>query len=573
MGQAVLTAYSNTGTILFNTDTHAPICAGVLRFITIATDTEASRATTMRKAGTFTRMFHRITSNGTTTGSTARFRKNGANGNQNFSIGAGATGEFEDPSNSDTVAVNDVVNYRLTVGATAGMVMSTCAVTFENSTAGETTQILGFLQDRTPSFNSATQYYGPNDGDSNATESLVHGKVPFPCVATGLQLFVKSNPRVSDSTLTFRVAGADKTQTFTITAGATGLLQDTTHSDLIAAGERISLGLTNGAGGGTLGLSNAIVHLTTLDSTFLLPSGTALATNITAGTTSYYPFGGRVAFASETDVRTNVPFATVVSRFWMNVSANATTSPSTVTFRVNAGATALSFSIGAGATGEFENVVDQVAVAADDDIDYQVVNGGGGTLTFREVSAAGSKYDGRYVIGGTTHGSPTLTRSAFAAQQASGYVPADFAPAAVPDFWTPRYPDLLTLRVLPVALRQALAYTPEAVAAAFNTWWGPGYPDRIEPRLRLHAALQQALAYYPLPYVAVNLLSAWAFYPDFARRATLPPALMPSYSYGTLDPIPNPPVTYVIEDRVIIGQNPSIDISAYPTIGGGQNWS
>jgi hypothetical protein len=71
----------------------------------------------------------------------------------------------------------------------------------------------------------------------------------------------------------------------------------------------------------------------------------------------------------------------------------------------------------------------------------------------------------------------------------------------------------------------------------------------------------------------VDQLSAWAVYPDRLNRATLPPSDHPFFFYGTWVPIPNPPTTLVLEDRILIGQNQSIETPFYPSIGGSTTWS
>lgn len=59
-----------------------------------------------------------VPANGVTASSTFRFRKNTANGNMNFSVGSGATGYFEDNTNTDSIAANDNFNYAVVAGAT-----------------------------------------------------------------------------------------------------------------------------------------------------------------------------------------------------------------------------------------------------------------------------------------------------------------------------------------------------------------------------------------------------------------------------------------------------------------------
>ena len=60
---------------------------------------EAQAQVTARRSGTFSNLRVRITTHTGTPGSTIRFRKNGADGNQVISIGVAQTGEFEDATN------------------------------------------------------------------------------------------------------------------------------------------------------------------------------------------------------------------------------------------------------------------------------------------------------------------------------------------------------------------------------------------------------------------------------------------------------------------------------------------
>ena len=86
---------------------------GVARIF--AATTEANSYHTQRAAGVFSGMNCYIKSNTSVAlATTVTFRKNTADGSQTFSIGAGATGEFSDTTNSDMVAAGDEVSYEMT---------------------------------------------------------------------------------------------------------------------------------------------------------------------------------------------------------------------------------------------------------------------------------------------------------------------------------------------------------------------------------------------------------------------------------------------------------------------------
>lgn len=81
-----------------------------------ATETDAQFK--VQQTATVSGLWCNVLTNGITAASTMNFRKNTANGNQTISFPASTTGVFEDAVNSDTLAVNDLVNYQAIPGAT-----------------------------------------------------------------------------------------------------------------------------------------------------------------------------------------------------------------------------------------------------------------------------------------------------------------------------------------------------------------------------------------------------------------------------------------------------------------------
>jgi hypothetical protein len=68
------------------------------------------------------------TRSGTTT---VRLRKNGNNGNQTFTVGAGATGAFEDTTNSDTFTDDDEICMTTTGGGSGDLWLNCTGITEE----------------------------------------------------------------------------------------------------------------------------------------------------------------------------------------------------------------------------------------------------------------------------------------------------------------------------------------------------------------------------------------------------------------------------------------------------------
>lgn len=139
--------------------------------------------------------------------------------------------------------------------------------------------------------------------------------------------------------------------------------------------------------------------------------------------------------------------------------------------------------------------------------------------------------------------------------------------------WQGQYPAQIDRQIFPAALQSAFTTGQIDAPAAFTDLrWAPSYPDQLWAT-RLPTAAMPSLSLEPFPRPPVDLLSAWAFYPDFIVRVTLPTAAIPSFAYGTWEPIPNPPVSFRIEDAVTIGQRRGLDFPAWPSIGGSTTWS
>lgn len=83
-----------------------------------ATATEAFAQVNYKDAYTLSFFATNVRLNSTTATSTLHLRKNTANANQSIAITTGATGYFEDTSNTDTVVANDLIAMQVIAGAT-----------------------------------------------------------------------------------------------------------------------------------------------------------------------------------------------------------------------------------------------------------------------------------------------------------------------------------------------------------------------------------------------------------------------------------------------------------------------
>lgn len=209
-------------------------------------------------AGTLTDMTWYVTTNPRTTTTTARSRKNGADGNMTVAYTSGQTGLKEDTSNTDTVSAGDLLNWSWTNGTGTGNIMTAYAQSTFINTNRETQLLAGFVSTRTAS--ATANYLCPVGGydHTNTSEDAARVYLNLAGTLSKLYIGVSSNSYTGTATLTLRKNGVDTGLTVSITAGATGYIQDTTNSVTVADGDYITLSLVGGTANtmtfGTVGM-------------------------------------------------------------------------------------------------------------------------------------------------------------------------------------------------------------------------------------------------------------------------------------------------------------------------------
>lgn len=210
-----------------------------------------------RVATTFSNLRIRVSANGNTNSSTFTFQINGSNGNQTVTIPASSgAGDFEDTTNVDTVAVNNLVNYLLVTGMGAHndinvitQVMQVHADAASRATlaAGE----LGGLNINDVEFGSL---------EMRASRSLVSGpesqaqlKLREPFDFSNMFIRIAFNDLNNASLFTLRVNGADSLLEISVPGGQTGFFENTTDTvsavvDDLVNTENDASASTSGAG-------------------------------------------------------------------------------------------------------------------------------------------------------------------------------------------------------------------------------------------------------------------------------------------------------------------------------------
>lgn len=219
--------------------------------------TEAQAQVKVKTAGTFKNLYTNIVANTSSNSYTLRLRKNTADGNLNISVAAGTTGQFEDTSNTDTVAVDDLVALRSVENLGNITPGSLTAVEFETTTSTGIT-----VQSDGSSVNAnLTRYIGiGSDGTPDATEANTAGLAQVAGTYSFLACYVSANTVSAGSTLKFRKNSGNGNQSVSITASTTGLFEDTSNSDSVLSTDTIDTQLITGATGTSLTISSSIMR-------------------------------------------------------------------------------------------------------------------------------------------------------------------------------------------------------------------------------------------------------------------------------------------------------------------------
>jgi hypothetical protein len=273
--------------------------AGVTRFVPIIGTGDnsngwyiATEANVQQKnisAGSYSRLGTFVTSNTSTNAATVTFRKNTANGNQTFSIGASSTGYIEDTTHTDSVVSGDLINVATTSGA--GTVNSVPTFMVTTFTASSTNVDLRQGSTRTASqgfSNTVTNYMKICGGSLFvfATESQSQIKFPFAGTFSNLIANLVSTSGSGAQNMVTRINGGNGNQTISINPAATGYSQDATHSDTFNLNDLVNLTLP-AIGSGSIafnmiGLSGGVTTTVNANITGVHATGVARAVTTTS---------------------------------------------------------------------------------------------------------------------------------------------------------------------------------------------------------------------------------------------------------------------------------------------------
>lgn len=209
--------------------------------------TESYVQNRITRAGVLSGMRVIASINARSTSTTIRLRKNGANGNQTVSFGAGVTGVQEDLLNTDTVAVGDKVSVSVALGSgTGNFALALVQLTFTDD-AGATSCLYVMSQPAQNYTTNGTQYTGFHGGPTSSFNYAYANSAPFDAgwrfyarsagVFRDFRVAVPVNTSNGVCTATLVKNGSDTAVVISIPAGTSGDFLDETNDVTVAVGD------------------------------------------------------------------------------------------------------------------------------------------------------------------------------------------------------------------------------------------------------------------------------------------------------------------------------------------------
>lgn len=398
-----------------------------------ASGTEARIAQKCRASGTLDQLYINTAVNSRSDATTFSSRVNSAAGAMAASVGATTTGVFSDLVNSDSVSSStaDLFNAACTTGSgTGALVMNVLTERFTPSAAGTVQIWAPFSTSGSGSTSvnnslltgSATRYWGWGGGSSSGggtfnttVEANIQALIRTAATLQNLQINASSNGRTTATTVTHRLNGADGASTVSITASTSGLFEDATHTDSVASGDFTDISTVTGSGSSTTTVfsraSATVVASGGSSDVFsgAIPAGASTTADLTyAAVTDFYvpALGSMFAFSGmpEANAYSPIGFGATVSNMRASVLVNAS-SGWTETLRIGGVDGAQTYSVGASATGSFEDAVHTDSVSAGNYIDIHKTSNnvqirmGQRGLTINSNNAVSSNLTGQSATG------------------------------------------------------------------------------------------------------------------------------------------------------------------------------
>jgi len=390
---SILTEISPGGSYAHATTFYNPYVGTTASFST----TEADGQITARVAQIVKNLWVMVTSNSLNSASTINSRHNGAAGNLTISVAATATGTFQDTTHSDSIAAGDTFNFQIVAGGTAVAEVMVAFLSVNLVVTSSTTWLMvSYESTAGVALTGGTTQFFMISGDINnnsVTETVVQWTIRFGGTWSNLTARITASTTTLASTVNSRIGAANGTQTLSIAAATTGTFEDTTHTDAIVAGNLLDTEfISGGASTGSITIARLNYHFKSTNPNYAwIASGAVSGQNF--GVTQFKAPAGNInnvgAEASEQLLIRNAITTLTVQDLYVRVTINSVNGTTTVQTRKNGANGTLVVSIGAAATGVFEDTTHSDSLATGDlYCTTQVTAGTSGTIDFSTVSEA-----------------------------------------------------------------------------------------------------------------------------------------------------------------------------------------
>lgn len=305
----------------------------------------------------------------------------GVNTALNISITGTTTGIFSDLTHTLALADGDLWNSAIAAATTAAIRMAGVSAELESS-GQAATQIIA----SSSSNGIATSRFYPLCGNiqSQTTEALAKVTALEACTLSRLQAVVTANVASGTCNFTSRKNGAAGAQTAAFLTTVTGIHEDTTNSDSLAAGDTFDINKSATTGNITFTLISMKYVGGVANQAYVGGCGTG---DLTSGATAYSGlFTAPMGSATEAQVQFPAAFAHTLSKMTCNVSVNGSSAtPACTLVSRFAGATGMQTVAPTASTiGVYQDTThsDSVLNAALMDV---MANGANGTVTFTSL--------------------------------------------------------------------------------------------------------------------------------------------------------------------------------------------
>lgn len=350
--------------------------------------TEANVQILIRDTYTLNRLYVRVTANTLTAATTIRSRKNSANGNQIISVGAGATGVFQDVVNSDALVSGDLINTSV-VTVAGGTSIRITLIGYVLVSATKKTFIIASCFPIGDAVTFGTTKYDSYMGvlAGNTTELNAQYTLRTPSVLSNLSVQVTSNSLDAAANYRLRINAGNGNQVISVGAGLTGRFEDAVNTDNVAAGSLVNYSISGV--GSTVGFINQMVMQ--VKSTSMgqqIGEANASATfTLNSAATRWWPLQGQITQPSTVEANSQIAAQAYLrgKNLFVSIATNGMGGSTTFNTRKNGVNGNLSLSVPSVTTGVFEDTTNSESYTPTDLICYQGLGVGGGSLTVRMI--------------------------------------------------------------------------------------------------------------------------------------------------------------------------------------------